>query len=585
MKRCFFITLSVILVNLAPVLAAADISVNLKLDRTETRLTDSVQLTISVAGSRDSGSSPEIQGLEDFVVSSGGTSSRFEFINGKISSGMDYTFFIQPQKTGTFQIGPARVQLKGRTYISNTATLRVVKAAARAGVDRGPIFLEATLSNDTVYVEEQTLYTLKLYLRRNVRNISLNLPEVENLIFKQIAKPLEYSSKVDSRNYQVIEVGYAVVPAKAGRFLVESAKMSMTVLDSRRRSNRSFFDDPFASFSTGRPVTIAGPSLQLTVQPLPEEGKPPDFSGLAGKFNISSKLEPVTLKTGESATLTISVSGKGNIHRIPDLKMPQLEHIKIYADKPVLESTQDSEGMKGSKTMKWALVPEKEGHLDVPAIAVSYFDIENQLYKSLKSSQYTLSVLPGKEEKISLSKANSIVAGNESAVKQAVKEIGRDIFPVHTALQNFKTAERLQLEGWLFFAVLGAPIIFYLGVLGSLKLRRQSSAGKADMMAKRAAREFDKQYRNGGLTYGELLQLLRDYMNNRFGLSYGSLTAQEAVGILISKKVGHDTAEKMQNSIQHLENAVYTGKGHQTASIEEDLARLVKRIEKEIRKG
>ena len=98
MTRSSYITLSIVLLSLAPVLAAADISVNLKLDRSETRLTDSVQLTISVAGSRDSGSSPEIEGLEDFVVSSGGTSSRFEFINGKISSGMDYTFFIQPQK-------------------------------------------------------------------------------------------------------------------------------------------------------------------------------------------------------------------------------------------------------------------------------------------------------------------------------------------------------------------------------------------------------------------------------------------------------------------------------------------------------
>ena len=83
MNRYSLITLSIILLNLVPVLAAADISVNLKMDRSEASLTDSVQLIISVGGSRDSGSSPEIQGLEDFVLSSGGTSSRFEFINGK----------------------------------------------------------------------------------------------------------------------------------------------------------------------------------------------------------------------------------------------------------------------------------------------------------------------------------------------------------------------------------------------------------------------------------------------------------------------------------------------------------------------
>ncbi len=67
------------------------------------------------------------------------------------------------------------------------------------------------------------------------------------------------------------------------------------------------------------------------MRPLPQEGKPSDFSGLVGKFKMWSKLEPVSLKTGESATLTVSVSGQGNVNRIPDLKIPELIHIKIYA--------------------------------------------------------------------------------------------------------------------------------------------------------------------------------------------------------------------------------------------------------------
>ncbi|MBW2431437.1 MAG: protein BatD [Deltaproteobacteria bacterium] len=583
MKRNSFIFLTTILINLIPALSAANISVVLKLDRSEMILTDSVQLVVSVAGSRDTGSEPVIQGLENFRVNPAGTSSRFEFINGKISSGLDYTYFIQPQKIGTFRIGPAHVQLKGKTYSSNTATLRVVKPAADKGADRDPIFLEAALSNDTVYVEEQTLYTLKLYLRRNVRNISLNLPKVDNLIFKQIAKPVEYSSNVGSQSYQVLEVRYAVVPSKAGRFSVEPAQMSMTVLETRRNSNRGFFDDPFASFSTGRPVTVAGPSLQLTVRPLPENGKPSDFSGLTGKFNMRSKLEPVTLKTGESATLTISVSGTGNIHRIPDLKIPELDHIKIYADKPVLESTQDPAGMKGSKTMKWALVPEKEGRLTVPAIAVSFFDTENDMYKTLKSASYTLSVLPGKKEKISVSESNTTAASNENAGKHAVKELGRDIFPVHSDMQSFKTAKRLQLEVWLFLVLLGLPVMLYLGTLGGMKLRRHSRAGQPDNLAKKAAREFYKQYRKSELTSSKQLRLVREYLNSRFGLSYGSLTPQEAVKILVSQGIGADTAENLHHIMQQLENAEYTGKGNETAIIAQDIAPIIKQIEKQIR--
>jgi len=572
-----------IIIALIPSLSWAKISVSLKLDRSETQLIDSVELTVSVGGSRDSGSTPEIRGLRNFNVRSGGTSSRIEFINGKINSGVDYTYYIQPKKIGSFQIGPAQVLINGKPYTSNTARLRVVKPAEGKGVTLSPIFLTAELSDNTVYVEEQTIYTLKLYLRRNVRNINLNLPETENLIFKQISKPVEYRSTRSGQNFQVIEVRYAVVPPKPGSYAVDPAKMSMTVLKSRRSSNRGFFDDPFSSFSSGRPLSVTSKSVQLTVRPLPQKGKPPDFSGLVGKFKMWSTLEPVSLKTGESATLTVSVSGQGNVNRIPDLKIPELSHIKIYADKPVLESTQDGKGTKGSKTMKWALVPEKDGRLDVPPVAISFFDTENHIYKTLRSSRYTLSVVPGKKEIIKISEPNAAALSDDGAVKQTIRELGRDIFPVHTAMQNFKTGNRLQLESWLFWSMLGLPFALYLGTLGGMKLRRHSRTGQSDLMAKKAAREFYKQYRKRELTAGKLLQLIRDYLNRRFGLSYGSLTPQESVEILISQGVGAGTAEKLQNIMLQLENAEYTGKGMETAAIDSDLVLIIKRIEKESR--
>jgi len=583
MRRVSLTITAFLLIFMAAPLTWAKVAVNLKLDRSQVQLVDSVVLTVSVSGSRDGDSIPDIRGLETFDVRSGGTSSRVEFINGKMSSGVDYTYFLQPQKIGSFQIGPARVLINGKTYTSNAAKLRVVKPAGGQGAANSAIFLTAELSDDTVYVEEQTIYTLKLFLRRNVKNINLNLPQTENLIFKQISKPAEYRSTRNGQNYRVIEVQYAVIPSKAGSYAVDPAKMSMTVLQSRRSSSRSFFDDPFSSFSSGRPLSVSSKSLLLTVRPLPQEGKPPDFSGLVGKFKMWSKLEPVSLKTGESATLTVSVSGQGNVNRIPDLKMPELIHIKIYADKPVLESTQDSEGTKGSKTMKWALVPEKDGRLEVPPVAVSFFDTENQRYKTLTSSQYTLSVLPGKKETIKISEPNTAAVSDDGAVKQTIRELGRDIFPVHSAMQNFKTVNRLELESWLFWALLGLPVMLYLGTLGGMKLRRHSRAGQPEIMAKKAAGEFYKQYRRVEHSAGNLLQLIRDYLNRRFGLSYGSLTPQESVKILISQGVGAETADALQKIMRQLENAEYTGQGMQAAVIDSDLVPLIKQIEKESR--
>ena len=172
---------------------------------------------------------------------------------------------------------------------------------------------------------------------------------------------------------------------------------------------------------------------------------------------------------------------------------------------------------------------------------------------------------------------------NDGAVKQAIKELGRDIFPVHTSMQSFKTHHQLERERWIIWAMLGLPFALYVGTLCGIKLRRKSRAGQPDNLAKKAAREFNKQLRAEGLTCSRLLQLIRDYLNHRFGLSYGSLTPREAVDILLSRGVNGDTAANLQGIMQQMENAEYTGKGHVVAKIDFDLAQLIRQIEKEAR--
>ena len=78
--------------------------------------------------------------------------------------------------------------------------------------------------------------------------------------------------------------------------------------------------------------------------------------------------------------------------------------------------------------------------------------------------------------------------------------------------------------------------------------------------------------------------LIREYLNNRFTLAYGSLTAQEAADIVADRGVSAETADKLLNVMQQLENAEYTGKGMDAAAMGIDLVPLIRKIEKEIRK-
>ena len=63
----------------------AEVSVSLKLNRYEAALADSVKMTISVSGARDS-ENPLILGLENFMAQNAGRASQMQIINGRVSS-------------------------------------------------------------------------------------------------------------------------------------------------------------------------------------------------------------------------------------------------------------------------------------------------------------------------------------------------------------------------------------------------------------------------------------------------------------------------------------------------------------------
>ena len=578
----------ILLSTLYSSVSAAEVEVTLRLERLEATLVDTILMEVRVSGSRDSDATPVLHGLEEFLVKRGGTSSRVEIINGKVSTGLTYTYFIQPQKTGTFEIGPAEIKVGGRKLESNSVKLVVNASAKQSGSARGPVFIEASIASPDVYVEEQVLYILKLYRRVNVDNLSLGLPQVEHIVFKQLGKPREYQATIAGATYQVLEIRYALSASKEGAYVIGPSKMNMTAIG---RESQSLFDDffkdpflqsPFSKFSSGRPLTVATRPVELKVLALPEEEKPADFSGLVGNFLMESRLQPTSLKEGESATLTVQVSGKGNINRIPDIDLPELPFARTYGDQPLLEPEQDDQGFGGRKTMKWALVPQKEGRFEIPVLKMSFFNPDTKNYDVLQTSLHTLSVLPGTTPvPTAVQPSPSAATTAEISVKKEIQQIGKDILPIHMSADNLSIPYQALTTGWLFWFVLFSPLSIYLMLLGGMKLRRRSPEKMVQFRSKNAFKKLSKRCREDIPSCADLIDAFRDYLNSRFNLSIGTLTPDEAEKLLQTKGVATDTAKKIRALIQRFENAVYVGDDTLPADATTDLLRLVKTLEKD----
>ncbi|MBW1794897.1 MAG: protein BatD [Deltaproteobacteria bacterium] len=585
---CFRTVAVFLLTLLLPVSANADISVRLSIDRTEVTLLDSVRLVVSISGTQSTKSKPVIRGLKEFTVSQGGTSSRLEIINGQVNATAEHTFFIQPQKVGAFEIGPAEVKIKGASLKSNTATLKVTKTPQNQSAARGPLFLQVSISSNEAYLEEQVIYTLKLYRAIKVNDLSLDLPEEEYLAFKQLGKPVEYQSRYGDGTYQVLEIRCALMPSKVGTHTIGPAKMTMTVFQPRQRSGRSLFDDPFFDgpffgFSRGRPMTLSSEPLELEVRALPEENRPPDFSGLVGTFEMESQIEPSQVMVGESATLTVLVRGRGNVNRIPDLKLPELTESKVYADQPVFEMTPDDKGLAGTKTMKWAIVPEKDGPYQIPSLRISFFDTTNHQYDVATTRSHAISVLPstGQDAEASIQPQKEI--GAEGSTKQAIKQLGRDILPVHTSIKDLTRGTWTRPEGPVFWILMLGPIIVYAAAFCGLRFKKKSAQAKTAIRMKKAAKMFTRQCRQRELSSTGLAEAAKRYLNDRFELYLGAVTPDEAAEILISRGVDRATAHKFQSHMQRLEEDIYAGRGDSPCTIGQDMCDVVKQIEREVR--
>jgi hypothetical protein len=570
-------------------LASTPISVKLSLDRTEATMEDTIRMGIKVSGVRSSDSPPVIRGIKGFHVTQGGSSSRVEIINGTYRSGIDYTFFLTPSKTGTFQIGPAEILIDGKTYKSNSQKLHVRSQKTQGDAQPKTVFLSASLSKAKVFEDEQPIYTLRLYLRRHASNISLQLPELENVTFTQLEEARQYEGVHDGLQYHVIEIPYALVPSKEGRYVIDPARMSMTVSEPGRRSGRGLFDDPFFSNRLGsgnRPLSVTSKGLELMVDPLPLQDRPENFSGLVGDFKIGARIEPLRLKAGESATLTVTVEGRGNVDRIPSIKMPDLKQIKVYADEPALNREMNASGIRGSKTMKWALVPEKEGTYRIPSLSVPFFDTKKSRYNVMETRSFDLTVLAGKENRPTGIPLGELTRSGAPPVKQDVKELGHDILPLHDSLRSLGSMQGGQngQRGFLFSSIiLLLPAFFYGFTLVILRMKKMSIRSVPAQKAKKAAGKAIRECRLEGADGNCLIMAVRDYFNDRFGLEMAAVTPDDVTALLKAKGVHPDRTLKLSSLLKQLEGAVYTGQDQVRKPIGTEIAACIKQIEGEIR--
>jgi hypothetical protein len=530
---------------------------------------------------------PELAVPDGIRQVSRSTSQNFSYINGRATSSYSVNYVMVGEREGTYEIGPARAEKGDEVAVSTNVAVEVKPAGSSAAVpqlgddvdpdtDRRDLIVIGQVDDDNPWVNQQMTYTFT-FLRavRILEGSRYTPPPTTGFWTEELDTTEPREVVVDGRRYIAERLRTALFPTGPGEYTIGEAYLNTTVEDRNTRGRRRdpfdiFGSDRFGVFRSGREVVLKTDPVRITVRPLPAEGKPEDFSGAVGKFQISAQADRTELKAGEPITLTVRLSGDGNVKVVPSPDMSGLEGFKIYESSSEEESKAVDGRIRGTKTWEWVIVPTTGGEVEIPPVTLSTFDPETGRYVRLATAAIPIDVDANALD------AAMAAGGDLALAKERVRLRQRDIRWV-------KEAPPRALGGgasspWSSPGFLLAHVIPVLAFAGSVTWRRHRERLRRDVRYARrrgAGRVAAKRLASsrealsaGRLEafWGELSGALRGYVADRFHLAAANLDEAEVRKGLAALELPDERVEELFALLERCDGARFSPIGTDEAA-------------------
>jgi hypothetical protein len=546
--------IAIAVVLLTATVAAA--SVRAVVDRNQAAVGESIDLQVIIDGG--GGGDVDLSGIRDFRIASRGSSSNFQMINGRTSRQHIYDYRLIPLKTGSLTIPAIPVTVDGK--VSYTSPIRImVSKAPPVASGRGDVYVTAAVSDASPWVGQQITYTFRLYNAVQVSDAKFQAPDFNGFNAQELKDRHSHRTVINGRAFIVTEVVYILVPDKAGPLTIKPATLQVGLV--QQNSQPWPFSGMGAFF--GQPATttrmLATKPVTVNVRPLPPSPPGTSFSGLVGRFKMSANLEKKNLQVGDSATMTITVSGSGNIMDATAPAIPAPKGFKTYADSPEVKVKKDVDGYTGSKVFRTALVPVKAGRYHIDPIVLTYFDVSSGNYRNISTAAMEINVSPSKMAPTNIEVFRGTPPAPTAVSKTQVKFTGRDILPLKEgldALNSQRSLPPLWFGLLLVVPVLGFAVAKTVGQI----MAREDPPGR--IMADRAKDALKKAGVDGSSDADFLSSLYRALVSailSRQGLIATSLTWSEAKARLVAIGWDENDAAAIAGLLEEIESFNYSG--------------------------
>ena len=519
---------------------------------------------------------PSIKGFD--VLMGPTRSYSMQSINGNTTESLTFTYILLAQKEGEYPIPGATITANGDQMLSNSVKIKVLPAdkagssqngsgqstgrssSSGTSISNSDLFITATASKTSVYEQEAILLTYKIYTVVDLRGLdNVKLPDFKGFHSQEVELPNDRRWGLEhykGRNYHsTVYRQFVLFPQQSGKLTIDAARFDASV------EKMDAIDDPFEAFFNGGAgaiqikKTLMTPKLTIDVKPLPA-GKPADFSGGVGEFNISSSINSTKVKTNDAITIKVVISGTGNLKLVsePEVKFP--EDFEVYDPKVDSKFRLTNAGLSGNKVIEYLAIPRNAGTYKIPSIKFSYFDIKSRSYKTLTTEEYTVQVEKG------AGNATQTIANFTN--KEDLKVLNEDIRFIKQNDVKLSPKGKYffgSMTYWLFYII---PGLLFVGCFVAYRKQIAANANVAKVRTKKANKVAVKRMKLAGKLlvsnqkdafYDEVLKALWGYISDKLSIPVSKLSKDNIEEELRKYGVAEELIQEFLNALNSCEFA------------------------------
>lgn len=370
-RACVIVVLSVWTLS-----SYAEISA--RLEREEIRINETVRLVIESDSAGES--QPDLSVLEQhFNILGRSSGQNISIVNGAQSITRRWTIELEPKSAGSFGFEPIVVGAEQSRRLRLTVLPEATSASTGAEV-----FLEVEADADSIYVQQQLLMTVKLFLRTRLLDGSLSDPEPNGAVVRRIGQDVRYETRRADVTYNVFERRYAVFPQQSGVLEIPAFQFQ-GIAEDKGQNNQQMFN---SLFNQGRRIRANSTAVQVTV-------KPPAPIPSGGPWLPAKKVQieqvgdqSEEFEVGQPVTLKIQLQSLGlTAEQLPEIIIPETPGLRFYPDQGVLETQDNGENVIGIQLKSIAVIPNQSGELTLPELIVTWWNTETDSIETARLPQ------------------------------------------------------------------------------------------------------------------------------------------------------------------------------------------------------